>query len=147
MVKHFLWLAVAVGFICCALSQNDSDLNVKDIAEDWFVKQAPHKLGKKFLERVKCSQFLSFFANAHPNFYGSGPKATRDEVSSVCEKQRQIERDRRDLQDYAVRYFKDPEETELSSCNEFADDFVSEYPRFKVKCSFPQFINFECRTG
>ena len=54
-----------------------------------------------------------------------------------CEKQRQIERDRRDLQDYAVRYFKDPEETELSTCAEFADDFVSEYPRFKA---FPFFL-------
>jgi hypothetical protein len=51
-----------------------------------------------------------------------------------CDKQRQIERDRRDLQDYAVRYFKDPEETELSTCAEFADDFLSEYPRFKVVC-------------
>ena len=54
------------------------------------------------------------------------------ECSLQCDKQRQIERDRRDLQDYAVRYFKDPEETELSTCAEFADDFVSEYPRFKV---------------
>ena len=32
----------------------------------------------------------------------------------------QIERDRRDLQDYAVKYFNDPEETELSTCAEFA---------------------------
>ena len=44
-----------------------------------------------------------------------------------CKKQKQIERDRRDLQDYAVKYFHDPEETELSNCKEFADDFVSEY--------------------
>ena len=32
----------------------------------------------------------------------------------------QIERDRRDLQDYAVKYFNDPEETALSTCAEFA---------------------------
>lgn len=32
----------------------------------------------------------------------------------------QIERDRRDLQAYAVSYFNDPEETELSTCAEFA---------------------------
>jgi len=33
-----------------------------------------------------------------------------------CKEQRQIERDRRDLQAYAVGYFHDPEETELSTC-------------------------------
>ncbi len=59
--------------------------------------------------------------------------------SMQCDKQRQIERDRRDLQDYAVRYFKDPEDTELSTCAEFADDFVSEYPRFKVFVPRPPF--------
>jgi hypothetical protein len=64
--------------------------------------------------------------------------------NAQCDKQRQIERDRRDLQDYAVRYFKDPEETELSTCAEFADDFLSEYPRFKVLCSLHPVLSAPC---
>lgn len=35
--------------------------------------------------------------------------------------QRNVERDRRDLQAYAVGYFKDPEETELSTCVPHSD--------------------------
>ena len=57
-------------------------------------------------------------------FHISRPALAGLQILSPCQKRSQfsakIERDRRDLQDYAVKYFNDPEETELSTCAEFA---------------------------
>jgi hypothetical protein len=70
-----------------------------------------------------------------------------------CKEQVQVERDRRDLQDYAIKYFNDPEETAVATCEEFADDFVSEYTSFKgekgevAQLPTPIFSSPPCAAG
>mmetsp|Transcript_10893 Transcript_10893/g.26674 ORF Transcript_10893/g.26674 Transcript_10893/m.26674 type:complete len:190 (-) Transcript_10893:195-764(-) len=105
--------------------------DAKEEVEGWMQKQVPGVLGKSFMEKVSCEKFYKHFDAKFPDYYKENPEKTKMHVVSLCKTQRQVERDRRDLQVYAVQYFKDPEETELSTCAEFAEDFLSEYPKFK----------------
>jgi hypothetical protein len=63
--------------------ENSKDLDVKDVAEEWFTQQAVGLLGKKFLEKVKCPKFISYFQEKYPEHYGTSPKYSKDQVSSV----------------------------------------------------------------
>mmetsp|Transcript_14238 Transcript_14238/g.28128 ORF Transcript_14238/g.28128 Transcript_14238/m.28128 type:complete len:210 (-) Transcript_14238:117-746(-) len=114
----------------CLSKENISDDRAKDEAELWFQKQAPGTVGKEFVDKVSCKAFYTHFDAAHPNYYKDTGR-TKMHVVNICKAQKQVERDRRDLQSYAVHYFSDPEETAMATCEEFADDFVSEYTRFK----------------
>ena len=62
---------------------DQKDVNVKDIAEEWFTKQATGSLGKKFLEKVKCKKFITYFQENYPQVYLSSSKYSNDEISSV----------------------------------------------------------------
>eukprot|EP00802_Teleaulax_amphioxeia_P030647 Tamp_33350.p1 GENE.Tamp_33350~~Tamp_33350.p1 ORF type:complete len:194 (+),score=68.00 Tamp_33350:56-583(+) len=114
--------------LLAALVAADGDkVDVKDEAERWFQKLSKNWMGKRFMEKADCKNFFKHMEEQHPAF--AAENANKLNIMSVCASQKQIERDRRDLQDYAVKYFNDPEETELSTCAEFAEDFVSEYSR------------------
>mmetsp|Transcript_29177 Transcript_29177/g.59792 ORF Transcript_29177/g.59792 Transcript_29177/m.59792 type:complete len:191 (-) Transcript_29177:22-594(-) len=119
------------SFVLCMLLVSQlgfsaaGDVDIKEEAEQWFTKQGTGLVGKKFVEKVKCSKFAKYMDETHPGF--SDKSDNKLNIQSTCNQQKKIERDRRDLQDYAVKYFNDPEETEMSTCKEFADDFVSEY--------------------
>jgi len=109
------------------VSSEEGKVDVKDEAEKWFQKQSKSLMGKRFMEKADCKQFFQHMQKEHPAYAGNNENALN--IMSLCAKQKQIERDRRDLQDYAVKYFHDPEETELTTCSEFADDFMSEYDK------------------
>ena len=78
-----IFLVILVFCVQSANSENSKDLDVKDIAEEWFTQQAVGSLGKKFLEKVKCPKFISYFQEKYPEHYGTGPKYNKDQVSSV----------------------------------------------------------------
>jgi hypothetical protein len=84
--KHFslsstlVILALFVHSISC---EKGKDIDVKDIAEEWFTQQAVGLLGKKFLEKVKCSKFVSYFQEKYPDHYGTSAKHSKDQVASV----------------------------------------------------------------
>ena len=61
----------------------DKEINVKDVAEEWFTKQATGSLGKRFLEKVKCKKFISFFKENYANIYGTSQKYSEKEVTVV----------------------------------------------------------------
>ncbi len=54
-------LAILALLVHSASCDKIKDIDVKDIAEEWFTNQAVGSLGKKFLEKVKCSKFVSHF--------------------------------------------------------------------------------------
>mmetsp|Transcript_10716 Transcript_10716/g.25574 ORF Transcript_10716/g.25574 Transcript_10716/m.25574 type:complete len:192 (-) Transcript_10716:45-620(-) len=127
--RYLLAIAAIVLFSQLSMTSGEGDkVDIKEEAEKWFTKQATGLLGKKFLEKVKCKKFFDYMDKQHPGFMDSNENKLN--VMSTCESQRKIERDRRDLQDYAVKYFNDAEEAELSTCKEFAEDFLSEYSTF-----------------
>ena len=76
----FVILAFLMYFSSCEKSK---DVDVKDIAEEWFTQQAVGSLGKKFLEKVKCPKFVSHFQEKYPELYGKSAKYSKDQVSSV----------------------------------------------------------------
>mmetsp|Transcript_6327 Transcript_6327/g.15281 ORF Transcript_6327/g.15281 Transcript_6327/m.15281 type:complete len:188 (-) Transcript_6327:162-725(-) len=123
-------LAIACIVLIAAVHAGELDDEAKDEVEMWMQKQAPGIVGKSWVDRVSCKDFYKHFDAAYPNYYEKTGR-TKMHVVNLCKAQKQLERDRRDLQGFAVHYFNDPEETEMATCDEFADDFVSEYPKFK----------------
>ncbi len=76
----FVIFALFLNYTSCEKSK---DVDVKDIAEEWFTKQAVGSLGKKFLEKVKCPKFVSYFQEKYPEHYGTSTKYSKDQVASV----------------------------------------------------------------
>ena len=76
----FVILALFVHSTSC---EKGKDVDVKNIAEEWFTQQAVGSLGKKFLEKVKCSKFISHFQEKYPEHYGTSTKYSKDQISSV----------------------------------------------------------------
>mmetsp|Transcript_7776 Transcript_7776/g.12371 ORF Transcript_7776/g.12371 Transcript_7776/m.12371 type:complete len:179 (+) Transcript_7776:168-704(+) len=113
------------SLILLAVAVSAKEFDLKEEAEQWFTKQKSGVNGKKFMEKVHCDTFFKHVQEVAPEF--AAKNENKLNIQSTCKKQKQVERDRRDLQDYAVKYFNDPEETELSDCKEFAEDFLSEY--------------------
>ena len=70
-------------FVHSTSCEKGKDVDVKDIAEEWFTQQAVGSLGKKFLEKVKCPKFVSYFQEKYPELYGKSTKYSKDQVSSV----------------------------------------------------------------
>ena len=66
-----------------ASSEKGNEIDVKDIAEEWFTQQAVGSLGKKFLEKVKCPKFISHFKEKYPEHYDKSSKYSTDQVASV----------------------------------------------------------------
>ena len=78
----FLLLILAL-FLDSTTCEKAKDIDVKDIAEEWFTQQAVGSLGKKFLEKVKCSKFVSYFQEKYPEHYDTSTKYSKDQVASV----------------------------------------------------------------
>jgi hypothetical protein len=77
-------LLIALSFCCLTFDGcKGKDIDVKEIAEEWFTKQAVGSLGKKFLEKVKCSRFVTHFEETYPNYYGTKPEANKIQVTKV----------------------------------------------------------------
>ena len=64
-------------------AESSKEPDVKDIAEEWFTKQATGLLGKRFLEKVKCKKFVSHFQETYPNLFEKSNKYSKSEVNSV----------------------------------------------------------------
>ncbi|KAJ1470911.1 hypothetical protein T484DRAFT_1917066 [Baffinella frigidus] len=118
-------------FVCFALASLDrvvgvDEKEIKEECEGYFQKQSQGLVGKRFKEAVSCKKFYAHIEGMHPDWMSQS--ANKLNLMSMCKKQIQVERDRRDLQ---VKCFADEEETSLTACKEFAEDFVGEYGSFK----------------